>query len=124
MSSSRRDFLKILGISTAAGLSREGVPLASAARNSGPIRLDNNENAYSPSAKVVEAMRLSATEAERYPSGAGASELAERIAESHNVRPDRVVLGAGSTEILRMASCAFSRRREAIAAGVTDISGH
>ena len=107
MSSSRRDFLKILGISTAAGLSKEGVPLASAARNSGPIRLDNNENAYGPSAKVVEAMRLSATEAERYPSGAGASELAERIAESHNVRPDRVVLGAGSTEILRMASCAF-----------------
>jgi histidinol-phosphate aminotransferase len=106
MSSSRRDFLKILGIS-AAGLSSEGVPVASAARNSGPIRLDNNENAYGPSAKVAEAMRLAATEAERYPSGAGASELAERIAESHNVTPDRVVLGAGSTEILRMASCAF-----------------
>ena len=34
-------------------------------------------------------------------------ELAERIAKSHNVRPDQVVLGAGSTEILRMASCAF-----------------
>jgi histidinol-phosphate aminotransferase len=107
MSSSRRDFLKILGISTAAGLSVEGAAPASAARRSGPIRLDNNENAYGPSETVVEAMRLAAAEAERYPSGVGASELAERIAESHNVKPDRVVLGAGSTEVLRMASCAF-----------------
>lgn len=52
-------------------------------------------------------MRLAAAEPNRYPSGMGASELAERIAELHNVRPERVVLGAGSTEILRMASCAF-----------------
>jgi histidinol-phosphate aminotransferase len=107
MSSSRRDFLKILGISTAAGLSAECVPLAAAARNNGPICLDNNENPYGPSEKVVEAIRLAAPEAGRYPSGAGVSELVERIAASHNVRPDRVVLGAGSTEILRMVSCAF-----------------
>jgi histidinol-phosphate aminotransferase len=107
MSSSRRDFLKILGMGAAAGMSAEYVPVASAARSGGPIRLDNNESAYGPSEKVVEAMHLAATDAERYPSGLVASELAERIGESHNVRPDQVVLGAGSTEILRMASCAF-----------------
>ena len=83
------------------------MPLASAEQSGGPIRLDSNENAYGPSEKVVAAIRLAAAEANRYPSGARAYELAERIAKSHNVRPDQVVLGAGSTEILRMASCAF-----------------
>ncbi len=107
MSSSRRDFLKILGVSAAAGMSAESVPLASAEQTGGPIRLDNNESAYGPSEKVVAAIRLAAAEANRYPSGARAHELAERIAKSHNVHPDQVVLGAGSTEILRMASCAF-----------------
>ena len=107
MFSSRRDFLKILGIGAATGMSAEYVAADSAARSGGPIRLDNNESAYGPSGKVAEAVRLAAAEPECYPSAVGASELAERIAKSHNVGPDRVVLGAGSTEILRMASCAF-----------------
>src|SRR2546425_3126780 len=107
MSSSRRDFLKILGVSAAAGISAESMPLASAEQSGGPIRLDSNESAYGPSEKVAAAIRLAAAEANRFPSGARAYELAERIAKSHNVSPDQVVLGAGSTEILRMASCAF-----------------
>jgi histidinol-phosphate aminotransferase len=107
MSSSRRDFLKILGVGAAARMSAGSTPLASAERSGGPIRLDNNENAYGPSEKVVEAIRLAVADANHYPSGALAYELGELIAKSHNVSPDQVVLGAGSTEILRMASCAF-----------------
>jgi histidinol-phosphate aminotransferase len=107
MASSRRDFLKILGISAAAGMSAESVPAASAANSGGPIRLDNNESAYGPSEKVVEAIRVAEAEAGRFPSGAGAFQLADQIAKFHNVSLDQVVLGAGSTEILRMASCAF-----------------
>jgi histidinol-phosphate aminotransferase len=107
MSSSRRDFLTILAIGAAAGMSAESTPLASAEQSGGPIRLDSNENAYGPSEKVVEAIRLAAADANRYPSAVRAYELAERIAYSHKVSPDQVVLGAGSTEILRMASCAF-----------------
>jgi histidinol-phosphate aminotransferase len=111
MSSSRRDFLKILGAGAAAGMSAESVPRASAEGlaegGDGPIRLDNNESAYGPSEKVVEAIRLAAAESNRYPSGARAYELTERIAKSHKVSPDQIVLGAGSTEILRMASCVF-----------------
>jgi len=107
MASSRRGFLKILGMSAAAGMSAESAPVASAAGSGGPIRLDNNESAYGPSAKVVEAIRVAEAESGRFPSGAGAFQLADQIAEFHNVSPDQVVLGAGSTEILRMASCAF-----------------
>jgi len=107
MASSRRGFLKILGISAAAGMSAESAPVASAASSGGPIRLDNNESAYGPSEKVVEAIRVAEAESGRFPSGAGAFQLADQIAEFHNVSPDQVVLGAGSTEILRMASCAF-----------------
>jgi histidinol-phosphate aminotransferase len=106
MSSSRRDFLKLLGIGAGAGMSAESVVPLSAAGNGGPIRLDNNEGAYGPSEKVVEAIRLAVAEANRYP-GVGAYKLTERIANYHNVSRARVVLGAGSTEILRMASCAF-----------------
>jgi histidinol-phosphate aminotransferase len=111
MSSSRRDFLKIMGISAAAGVPAgpsfvASASVAAAENSAGAIRLDNNEDAYGPSGKVAEAIRLAASEANRFP-GARAYELAERIAKSHNVTPDQVVLGAGSTEVLRMASCAF-----------------
>jgi histidinol-phosphate aminotransferase len=106
MSSSRRDFLKILGIGAAAGMSGQSAPAASAASSGGPTRLDNNESAYGPSEKVIEAIRVAEADARRFPSGAGAAQLADRIARVHNVSPDQVVLGAGSTEILRMASCA------------------
>ena len=56
MSSSRRDFLKIMGISAAAGVpagpSLVASASAAAAENSaGAIRLDNNEDAYGPSGK-------------------------------------------------------------------------
>jgi histidinol-phosphate aminotransferase len=107
MASSRRDFLKILGIGAAAGVSTQPVLTASAASGSGPILLDNNESAYGPSEKVVEAIRVAEAEAGRFPSGAGAFQLADQIAKHHKVSADQVVLGAGSTEILRMATCAF-----------------
>lgn len=106
MSSSRRNFLKILGISAAAGMAGQSAPLASAASSGTPIRLDNNESAYGPSEKVLEAIRVAEAEAGRFPSGAAAAQLADRIARVHNVSPNQVILGAGSTEILRMASCA------------------
>jgi histidinol-phosphate aminotransferase len=106
MSSSRRDFLKFIGVGAGAGMSAESAMALSPDANGGPIRLDNNEGAYGPSEKVAEAIRLAAAEANRYP-GAGTYKLTERIAHNHNVTPGQVVLGAGSTEILRMASCAF-----------------
>ena len=109
-SSSRRAFLQILGMGAAAGISAEYPASAAEKRRSGgessAIRLDNNENAYGPSKKVVEEILRAVSESNRYPDRYSA-ELVTRIAQLHRVREEQVVLGAGSTEILRIASCAF-----------------
>jgi histidinol-phosphate aminotransferase len=72
-----------------------------------PVRLDKNESAYGPSPKAVEAARAAAERfVSRYPEDE-AERLREKIAASHGVRSSRVVLGCGSSEILRMAADAF-----------------
>ena len=110
-SSSRRAFLQILGMGAAAGIAAEspgsvGNGNADSGGEVSAIRLDNNENAYGPSEKVVEAIRRAVSESNRYPDRYYA-ELVARIAKLHHVREEQVVLGAGSTEILRVASCTF-----------------
>jgi len=115
MITSRRDFLRSLGAGTAAGVMHW--PLTDhlrAARfepsrpgqDDGLIRLNSNENAYGPSPKVAEVMKSSIGSANRYPRMEYRS-LAERIAAANHVKPEQVLLGCGSTEILRMAAFAF-----------------
>jgi len=72
----------------------------------GSIRLNSNENAYGPSAKVVDAIKSAVGSANRYPRMRYSS-LIEQIAGAHHITSDRVLLGCGSTEILRMAAFAF-----------------
>jgi len=74
----------------------------------GLIRLDSNENAYGPSARAKQAMVESLELANRYPD-LEYQRLSETIAALHGVSPDRVVLGCGSSEILRMAVSTFLR---------------
>ena len=110
---SRRDFLRIgAGVVTAAipwqlaaggRPSLESVPVGT---DDGFILLYSNENAYGPSAKVLGAITSAAQSANRYPR-LHYNSLTEKIASVHHVSPDRVLLGCGSTEILRMAACAF-----------------
>jgi histidinol-phosphate aminotransferase len=113
---SRRDFLRIgAGAVTAAipwRLAADGPPLLESAPggpDDGLILLYSNENAYGPSAKVRNAITSAAQNANRYPRMRYNS-LTEKIAGIHNVSPDRVLLGCGSTEILRVAACAFLGR--------------
>jgi histidinol-phosphate aminotransferase len=107
--SSRRAFLQILGLGAAAGIAN---PVASAkgtetfGAEGSVIRLDNNENAYGPSDKVKEAIRRAVSDSNRYPDRY-CGDLVARIAKLHHVREEQVVLGAGSTEILRAVSGAF-----------------
>jgi histidinol-phosphate aminotransferase len=70
------------------------------------IRLNSNENAYGPSARVLDAIKSSVGTANRYPR-VQYQFLRERIASVHDVKPEQVLLGCGSTEILRMAAFAF-----------------
>lgn len=84
----------------------ELVPGSRAAEPGGPIILSRNENAYGPSQKVMTSMQRSLQFANRYPDPSVAT-LHERIAQSHSVKPDQVVLGCGSGEILNIAASAF-----------------
>src|SRR5260370_42625443 len=75
-----------------------------AGRGDGLIRLDKNENPYGPSAMAITAMREALSHAHRFPD---AQALREKIAGFHRVKPEEVVLGCGSSEILHMASTEF-----------------
>ena len=72
----------------------------------GLIHLENNENAYGPSDRVKQVMEGSLELVNRYPD-LGYQQLSETIAALHGVSVDHVVLGCGSSEILRMAASVF-----------------
>ncbi|MEP6601305.1 MAG: histidinol-phosphate transaminase [Nitrospirota bacterium] len=82
--------------------------------HAGPIRLDRNENAYGPSTKAIAAMQQAASRARRYPDAAA---LQNELALRHNVKPEQIVLGAGSADILRMAASAFLNTRNSLILG-------
>jgi histidinol-phosphate aminotransferase len=116
VTTSRRGFLRLIGASVAAGATMPR-PLMGASGgvtfepprvnlDDGVIRLNGNENAYGPSPKVADAIKSSIGSANRYPRGAYDS-LTEQIANTHHVKPEQILLGCGSTEILRVAAFAF-----------------
>ncbi len=70
------------------------------------IFLSRNENAYGPSEKVLATMREALSGGNRYPR-AEYDSLLDRIGALHQVRPERIVLGCGSSEVLCMAAAAF-----------------
>jgi len=73
---------------------------------SGPILLNNNENAYGPSEKAIAAMQRSITRANRFPHLAS-SDLRDQVSATHRVKPEQAILGCGSSEVLRAAANAF-----------------
>ena len=82
---------------------------ASAAETTATIQLESNENPNGPGLKALNAIRTALPLANRYPyEEAGA--LGTAIARLHSVQPNQVIIGCGSTEILRMALQAFTSR--------------
>jgi histidinol-phosphate aminotransferase len=121
MHPSRRSFLSAVG---AAGLGAIALPRGAQAadwlagrgregrqaarRVSEPlILLNSNENPYGPSSDAIDAVMSRFGSAARYPD-AGEEELRARIADHHKVGVDSVLLGCGSTEILAIATDAFT----------------
>jgi histidinol-phosphate aminotransferase len=89
-----------------------------AIRSGQPIRLHRNESIYGPSSKVTAVMQEAAGRpASRYPDG-DAEALRLKIASLHGVAPAHVVLGCGSSELLRMAIDAFVRPQQKILAAL------
>lgn len=115
MTFTRRNFLcKVAaGAAVTAGLPplgdltfSERPPASPASEPRGTIILSRNENAYGPSQKVIASMQDSLQFANRYPDLA-VSVLHERIAQSHRIKPEQLVLGCGSGEILSITASAF-----------------
>ena len=87
-------------------------------RSGKPMRLHRNENVHGPSPRVIAAMHEAAGHpASRYPD-VEAEALQRRIASLHAVAPERVVLGCGSSETLRMAIDAFAGPQKKLVAAV------
>jgi histidinol-phosphate aminotransferase len=83
-----------------------------------PIRLDRNENAYGPSERVKATLWESPRLVNRYPESADA--LVGALAGLHAVKPEQIVVGCGSLEVLCMAAAAFlGRGKKLIAARPT-----
>lgn len=113
---SRRRFAGLLGAGFASAALR---PVASAAAPqvsptspapAGPdgiVRLSSNENPYGPPPAAFDAMRQAFDRVWRYPDEA-ADELAGELARLHGVDTDRVLLGNGSGEVLKLCASAFT----------------
>jgi histidinol-phosphate aminotransferase len=106
---SRRRFALSLGAALGAAVARPSDAAGAASTEptgAGVIDLSSNENPYGPSPAALEAMTRSQAVAGRYPDAAERA-TAEAIARLHGVSPDRVVLGCGSSEVLRLCDAAF-----------------
>ena len=121
---SRRTFVGAVGFAAGAAVLEMPLARASAAENhrpemTGPILLNSNENPYGPSPAALAALVAANSVANRYPDDAEDA-MRAAIAKHHGVRPEQVVLGCGSSEILQMADLAFTGPgRKAVAAETT-----
>jgi histidinol-phosphate aminotransferase len=77
------------------------------AERPGMIRLDSNENPNGPGEKVFETIRRSLSKSNRYPVKAE-DDLIAAIAQVNGLKPENVILGCGSGELLRAAVYAFT----------------
>lgn len=107
----RRQFAHLLGAGAAAAIVRPNISLAKPtpeiATQSAVVRLSANENPYGPSAKAIKAMTDAFGLTCRYPDE-HADKLVEAVARLHGVRPDQILLGDGSGEILKLGAVAFT----------------
>jgi len=118
---SRRRFAQLLGLGVATtalhpslavagrGLRRVSAKAAQTASPAvtGVVRLSSNENPYGPSAAAFDAMRAAFDLAWRYPDE-GVDALAADVAAHHHIGSDHILLGDGSSEILKLCAAAFT----------------
>jgi histidinol-phosphate aminotransferase len=129
----RRNFVRTVGIGAAGALTsswigargREdglwsvlepGLHAQTAAPPQNLIILSSNENPLGPGKTVMDAVQKAFGPAGaapgRYSGASGA--LVEALAKKHNVQPANILLGCGSTQILRTATHVFTARNKAL----------
>lgn len=120
---SRRDVARLFGL----GIAASGLQPATAAKAlsskprapKGVVRISSNENPYGPSRAALEAAREAFSLAWRYPDEA-ADDLIAELAKYHRLPERCFLLGAGSSEILKLATAAFcGPNRKAVMADPT-----
>jgi histidinol-phosphate aminotransferase len=110
---SRRRFAHLLGVGAAAAIVRPRITIATesstvpAKAKPGVVRLSANENPYGPSAKAHEAMKNAHGVCNRYPDEAN-DVLIDKIAKINKINRDQIVLGDGSSEILKLCAETFT----------------
>jgi len=72
------------------------------------VKLASNENPVGPSPLAIKAIQNALHELNRYPDG-DSYYLRQRLAQHHNVSPQRIFLGDGSCEILNLLAQLFLR---------------
>src|SRR5947208_1156294 len=82
----------------------------------GLIKLNTNENPYPPSPKVLSAIRKAADQRLRLYPNPTAQALREKLAKLHRCRPENIIVGNGSDELLAMAVRCFVEPAAAFAA--------
>jgi histidinol-phosphate aminotransferase len=110
ISISRRRFAQLLGVGAAAAVVRPELSFAKESPRSpsiGVVRLSANENPYGPSPKAHKAMRDASGVCCRYPDEQN-DVLVEKLAKINGVNRDQIVLGDGSSEILKLSAEAFT----------------
>lgn len=88
---------------------KPGKPLEELERERGiknGIKLASNENPLGPSKKVLAVLRKGLSGLHRYPEGSG-RRLREVIAQKTKLKPEQVILGNGSDEIMDLAAKTF-----------------
>lgn len=120
ISISRRRFAHLLGLGAAAAVVRPRICFATEAEASAPppsrvIRLSANENPYGPSPRALAAMRGDFGESCRYPDEAN-EQLIESLAKLNGVSRDQILLGDGSSEMLKICAAAFTGHNGKLAA--------
>jgi histidinol-phosphate aminotransferase len=124
MSLSRRRFVQTVGAGAAglyiAGRGREAglfdlMEPASAA--DAPIILASNENPLGTPKTVLNAVRGGFGEIGRYQT-ASVNQVTEQLARAHGVKPENVLLGSGSTQILRTTTHVFCSKTAPLVAPI------
>jgi histidinol-phosphate aminotransferase len=83
------------------------------------VKLASNENPLGPSRKALEAIQRELSGLHRYPEGSGI-QLREALAHRFKIKPEGIVLGNGSNEIIELLVRSFMQPGdEAIMAGLT-----
>src|SRR2546428_9290548 len=115
MSVSRRKFAQLLGAGAAAVVVRPRFSFAKPTQSTSTslpgggniVRLSANENPYGPSPKAFQAITDSFGLACRYPDEYN-NVLIEKLAKLNGVNHDRILLGDGSSEILKLCAETFT----------------